>query len=147
MTPPLFNDLQTETPALRRLLPRLVLVLTLANENEGERQGTLLRDTRTGRELSPPSRPGDVLVFDNVRMRHGVPSLERPRRMVGLRSFDFRAVHFALTEASCRPGASYRRMPEGLVSEEVDAVAVHQEFLRERWLRVREAQRSEGALF
>jgi hypothetical protein len=38
-------------------------------------------------------------------------------------------------------------MPEGLVSEDVDAVAVHQEFLRERWAAVREAQRAEGALF
>jgi len=129
------------------LLPRLVLILTLSNENEGQQQGTVLRDTQTGREMSPPSRPGDVLVFDNVRMRHSVPTLERPRRMAGLRSFDFRAVHFALNDASCRPGASYRRMPEGLVSEGVDAVAVHQEFLRERWPRVREAQRTEGALF
>ncbi|HEX5746824.1 MAG TPA: hypothetical protein VFZ09_11320 [Archangium sp.] len=129
------------------LLPRLVLILTLSNENDGELQGTVLRDTRTGREVSPPSRSGDVLVFDNVRMRHRVPTLERPRRMAGLRSFDFRAVHFALDEASCRPGASYRRMPEGLVSEEVDAVAVHQQFLRERWPQVREAQRTEGALF
>ncbi len=129
------------------LLPRLVLVLTLSNENEGERQGTVLRDTGTGRELSPPSRPGDVLVFDNVRMRHSVPTLEKPRRMAGLRSFDFKAVHFARTQASCRPGAAYRQMPEGLVSEDVDAVAVHQEFLRERWAKVREAQKAEGALF
>lgn len=129
------------------LLPRLVVILTLSNENQGERQGTVLRDTLTGKEVSPPSRPGDVLVFDNVRMRHHVPTLEQPRRMAGLRSFDFQAVHFARTEASCRPGASYRRMPEGLVSEDVDAVAVHQEFLRERWAAVREAQRAEGALF
>jgi hypothetical protein len=129
------------------LLPRLVVILTLSNENQGERQGTVLRDTLTGREVSPPSRPGDVLVFDNVRMRHNVPTLEQPRRMAGLRSFDFQAVHFARTEASRRPGANYRRMPEGLVSEDVDAVAVHQEFLRERWAAVREAQRAEGALF
>ncbi len=129
------------------LLPRLVVILTLSNENQGERQGTVLRDTRTGREMSPPSRPGDILVFDNVRMRHNVPTLEKPRRMAGLRSFDFRAVHFARTEESRRPGATYRSMPEGLVSEDVDAVAVHQQFLRERWPAVREAQRSEGALF
>jgi hypothetical protein len=129
------------------LLPRLVVILTLSNENRGESQGTVLRDTLTGKEASPPSRPGDVLVFDNVRMRHRVPTLEQPRRMAGLRSFDFQAVHFARTEASCRPGANYRRMPEGLVSEDVDAVAVHQQFLRERWAAVREAQRAEGALF
>lgn len=129
------------------LLPRLVVILTLSNENRGESQGTVLRDTLTGKEASPPSQPGDVLVFDNVRMRHRVPMLEQPRRMAGLRSFDFQAVHFARTEASCRPGANYRRMPEGLVSEDVDAVAVHQEFLRERWAAVREAQRAEGALF
>lgn len=129
------------------LLPRLVVILTLSNENQGERQGTVLRDTLTGKEASPPSRPGDVLVFDNVRMRHHVPMLEKPRRMAGLRSFDFQAVHFARTEASRRPGASYRRMPEGFVSEDVDAVAVHQEFLRGRWATVREAQRAEGALF
>jgi hypothetical protein len=129
------------------LLPRLVLILTLSNDNVGESQGTILRDTQTGREMSPPSRPGDVLVFDNVRMRHSVPTLEKPRRMAGLRSFDFRAVHFALAEDNRRPGAHYRRMPEGLVSEDVDAVAVHQEFLRERWKALREAQRAEGALF
>ncbi|MFL5351180.1 hypothetical protein [Archangium sp.] len=129
------------------LLPRLVVILTLSNENQGECQGTVLRDTLTGKEASPPSRPGDVLVFDNVRMRHRVPTLEQPRRMAGLRSFDFQAVHFARTEASRRPGANYRRMPEGLVSEDVDAVAVHQQFLRERWAQVREAQRAEGALF
>jgi hypothetical protein len=129
------------------MLPRLVVLLTLSNENEGERQGTVLRDTLTGRESSPPSRPGDVLVFDNVRMRHNVPRLDKPRRMAGLRSFDFRAVHFARTEESCRPGAAYRRMPEGLVSDEIEALQVHQEFLRERWHQVREAQRAEGALF
>src|SRR5690348_10248311 len=44
------------------LLPRLVVILTLSNENQGERQGTVLRDTLTGKEFSPPSRPGDVLV-------------------------------------------------------------------------------------
>jgi hypothetical protein len=129
------------------MLPRLVVLLTLSNENDGERQGTVLRDTLTGREAAPPSRPGDVLVFDNVRMRHNVPTLDKPRRMAGLRSFDFRAVHFARTEESRRPGASYRRMPEGLVSDDVDALRVHQEFLRGRWHQVREAQRAEGALF
>jgi len=129
------------------ILPRLVVILTLSNENEGPLQGTALRDTQTGREMAAASRPGDVLVFDNVRMRHSVPSLEKPRRMAGLRSFDFRAVHFALNESNCRPGARYRRMPEGLVSEDVDAVPVHQEFLRDRWAAVRKAQREEGALF
>jgi len=129
------------------LLPRLVVILTLSNENEGMPQGTRLRDMQTGRELSAASRPGDILVFDNVRMRHSVPSLERPRRMAGLRSFDFRAVHFARTEASFRPGARYTPMPEGFISEEVDAVAAHQEFLAGRWGAVREAQRAEGALF
>lgn len=129
------------------LLPRLVLILTLSNENKGASQGTVLRDLETGRELSPPSQPGDVLVFDNVRMRHSVPTLEKPRRMAGLRSFDFRAVHFALDESNRRPGAQYRRMPEGFISEDVEAVPVHQEFLRERWQKMREAQRAEGALF
>ncbi len=76
------------------LLPRYVFVYTLTNENTGFPQGTHLRDTNTHETFTPLSRPGDLLIFDNVRFRHSVLELPKPREMLGFRCFDVYPYHF-----------------------------------------------------
>jgi hypothetical protein len=97
-----------EFQLLEGLLPSLVIVVTLENENTGPIQGTYLRDCYTGQEYSTESQPGDLLVFDNIRFRHAVPELKKPRLMVGLRCFDTAAHHFLASQ----PEDSYIPLPD-----------------------------------
>lgn len=77
------------------LLPRYVMVFTIRNENVGEEvEGTVLRNVETNEIINTQSRPGMVLIFDNIRFRHAVPELKKPRLMCGLRNFDYEPVYF-----------------------------------------------------
>jgi hypothetical protein len=76
------------------LLPRYVVVVTLENQNTEGQVGTVLRDCRTNEVFCPPSAAGDLLIFDNLRFRHSVPKLTKPRLMVGMRCFDSSPVLF-----------------------------------------------------
>src|SRR5690606_18522711 len=85
----------TEFKLKEGLLPRYVMVFTIRNENVGEEiEGTVLRDVKTNEVIKTQSRPGMVLIFDNIRFRHAVPELKKPRLMCGLRNFDFEPVYF-----------------------------------------------------
>lgn len=82
------EDIHGECPLIieEGLIPRYVQVVVLENKNNG--RGVYVRKhNKTARE-SVELFPGDMLVFDNVNMRHGVPELEFPRRMLGFRNFD-----------------------------------------------------------
>jgi hypothetical protein len=147
----------TEFRLHRGLLPRYVIVATLENENTEGVTGTVLRDCLTGETHSPPSRPGDFLLFDNIRFRHSVPRLENPRVMVGMRCFDSSPVLFqdemngwdsmnglvrdwSRLEDSTNPG-----WIRGLSTEE--AAAVLEAYYSQTWPGHWETIRSEGALF
>jgi len=85
----------TEFKLKEGLLPRYVMVFTIRNENVGEEvEGTVLRNVETNEVINTQSRPGMVLIFDNIRFRHAVPELKKPRLMCGLRNFDFEPVYF-----------------------------------------------------
>lgn len=131
------------------LLPRYVALLTIYNENvDTTVQGTVLIDTSQDRRtVTPPSKAGDLLVFDNVRYRHRVPSLPRPRQIVGLRNFDFDPYHFAVSEEFFRQGLKYHAIPEGFVATDIDSDAIQRHFLQTRWEEIYAAQQRDGAVF
>jgi hypothetical protein len=153
----------TEFELVEGILPRYVFVLTIANENKagdnpGGVTGTVLRDINTGATHAPPSEPGDLLVFDNIRFRHSVPELAKPRRMVGLRSWDHMGVHFVKDLAHKIPSIAYEPIPEGWISshedigfmerEDFDSVRRQLGFMRpSEWQLLREYQKSTGAVF
>jgi len=74
------------------ILPRYVMVVVLENENSGK--GTYIRYHDSEERIYINNNPGDLIIFDNIGMRHGVPELEHPRKMIGFRNFDFNPVHF-----------------------------------------------------
>lgn len=70
----------------RGLLPRYVMVLVLYNEND---KGTYIRPHDSEERIDIPNEAYDMIIFDNIAMRHGVPELEHPRMMIGFRNFDY----------------------------------------------------------
>lgn len=69
----------------KALLPRLVAVIVLRNENDN---GTYIRKQGAKDRIDIPNKAFDLIIFDNIKMRHGVPPLEKPRMMIGFRNFD-----------------------------------------------------------
>lgn len=117
------------------VLPRYVAVLIVANDNEGK--GTELVDTERQAVFSPSLYAGDLLFFDNVRLRHRVPTMEKPRTTIGLRSFDHRALHFVRRREDCLEG-QYWQIPEGWVSDGVNCQARLHRFMQVEWPAMRQ---------
>jgi len=135
------------------LLPRYVTVITLENENDGNFQGTVLREVNveegTTSFVHPPSRPGDLLIFDNLRFRHSVPLLEKPRVMIGLRNFDFMPYEFS---SEAREGFDIE-VPDAVNpgwARQIDtgeSFSIQTKFLHNGWPEQWEKIKKEGALF
>lgn len=89
------------------ILPQFVMVLNVSNENTEGVRGVQLTDQITGETISPDCEPGSAVIFDNIRMRHWVPQLEKPRLMLGFRNFDHNTYHF-LKETT---DPAYTKMP------------------------------------
>ena len=119
-----------EFKLLEGILPRYVAVLVLSNENQGK--GTELVDNALNVVHRPRMDPGDLLLFDNIRLRHRVPTMEKPRITIGLRNFDHQAVHFAASENDFLNN-DYQAIPEGWVSHSVDCQARFAKFMQEDW--------------
>lgn len=129
------KDDAVEFTLLEGILPRYVCVLTLKNENHG-RGIELIKD---GKVLPLLLEPGDLVLFDNIALRHRVPKLDKPRTTMGLRNFDHMALHFVRNKADRKENASYNPIAEGYVSEEVDCNARFHEFLRKEWPGMRDS--------
>lgn len=119
-----------EFKLLEGILPRYVALLVVANENEG--RGIELLDHNKGEIHRPKLNPGDLVVFDNINLRHRVPTLELPRTSIGIRSFDHLPLHFAATEAEFIDG-DYTEIAEGWVSKNADANGRFRRFMKEEW--------------
>jgi hypothetical protein len=84
----------TEFKLKEGLLPQYVFLITLQNKNQGDVTGTVLREARSDKTITPPSKPGDLFIFDNIRFRHSVPILAKPRTLLGFRTFDESPYYF-----------------------------------------------------
>lgn len=91
----------------KALLPQYVMVVVLENENNGK--GTYVRKHDSDERIDVELFAGDVLVFDNINMRHGVPELDKPRMMIGFRNFDFYPKYF---EAQPEGGNNWIELPD-----------------------------------
>lgn len=116
---------------LEGILPRFVGVLVVENENDG--RGVELIDHAHHHVYSPKLRPGDLILFDNIDLRHRVPRMEKPRISIGLRNFDHKPLHFARSESEFLAGANYRSIPEGFVSEDADCFGRFEKYMTEEW--------------
>jgi len=76
------------------LLPRFVSLLTL--KGGGQLEGPTLTNVITGHEINCSCVPGEVFIFDNIKFKHRVPKLIKPRTLLGLRNFDFLPIHYVL---------------------------------------------------
>lgn len=143
----------TEFKLKEGLLPRYVMVFTVKNENVGEVvEGTVIRDTVTNEVTNCQSRPGQVLIFDNLRFRHAVPELKKPRFMCGLRTFDFEPAYFTSGENVLMTN-SWKKLDDvnnpGLYQmvSTSDAVKIQQEYVAKEWPAHWEQIKKEGAVF
>ena len=125
-----------EFQLLEGILPRYVSVMAVENENNG--RGVELIEPGTGKVIQPNLGPGDMVIFDNINLRHRVPQMAKPRISIGIRNFDHLPLHFAREESYFRPGATYRKIPEGYVSEDANCLTRFHEFLELEWPELRE---------
>lgn len=93
----------------KAILPRFVMVIVLENENDGD--GVYIQHHDSTERIPVKLYPGDILIFDNISMRHGVPELENPRMMIGFRNFDYYPVYF---EAKPEGGNNWIELPDTL---------------------------------
>lgn len=76
------------------LLPRYVSLLTLFGG--GNSEGAVLTNVVSGEEINSSCNMGEMLIFDNIRFKHSVPKLIKPRTLLGIRNFDFLPYHYTL---------------------------------------------------
>lgn len=76
------------------LLPRFVSLLTL--NGGGDSEGAVLNNVVTGEEVNSCCGVGEMLIFDNIKFKHRVPKLIKPRILLGVRNFDFLPYHYIL---------------------------------------------------
>jgi hypothetical protein len=75
------------------LIPRLVMVVVLENENYGKKGLQVVKPS--GEVIDLDLRAGDILYFDNTAVLHGVPEdLDKKRTMIGFRSFEIDPLYF-----------------------------------------------------
>jgi hypothetical protein len=145
------------------LLPRYVMVFTVRNENVGlENEGTVLREVSTNEVTNCQSRPGQVLIFDNIRFRHSVPQLVKPRLMCGLRNFDFEPVYFVdelVTESQGKIDTEEAQLlgwsvmndknNPGLIVDATTEAAIQRQlrYVANEWPKQFETMKKEGAVF
>ena len=119
-----------EFTLIEGILPRYVALLVVANDNDGK--GIELVDNAKDEITRPQLHAGDLVIFDNIRLRHRVPRLDFPRTSIGVRNFDHKPLHFALTEQDFLAG-DYRPIAEGWVSENIDCAARFKDFMQREW--------------
>ena len=117
------------------ILPRYVALLVVKNENDGK--GIELVNNLNGQITQPRLHAGDLIIFNNIDLRHRVPRLDYPRTSMGLRNFDHKPLHFSENEEYFLSG-DYRKIAEGWVSENVDCHTRMKNFMKKEWPELRE---------
>ena len=114
------------------LVPRYVMVVVLYNHNES---GTYVRMHDSKERINIPNKAKSLIIFDNVKMRHGVPRLEKERMMMGFRNFDYCPFHF---QASPEGGNNWIELQDEInpgwireISEE-ESIELQEDYLK-KW--------------
>lgn len=113
------------------LIPRYVAVTVLYNDTS-KLDGIVLTDGFS--DIKPRVRPGDVLIFDNVRFNHYVPELDGSRAIVGLRSFDYYPFHF-------------KQNSDFLALNLEETKDLLEDFVKNRWPSMLDKMKDENAVF
>ena len=129
-------DDKVEFKLLEGVLPRYVGVLVVKNENNGK--GVELLDKNYNHLYQPKLNKGDLVIFDNIHLRHRVPKLSQPRISIGLRNFDHLPVHFAENKEYFKENAQYEKIPEGFISYDVDCDEVFKDYMKNEWPKVKD---------
>jgi len=75
----------------RALIPKFVMVMVTENDNNGAG----LEISSNGETIGLKLEPGDMVIFDNQKVMHGVPkSTPNKRSMVGFRNFEAYPLYF-----------------------------------------------------
>ncbi len=119
-----------EFTLIEGILPRYVALLVVENENNGK--GIELVNNLKNETIRPKLHAGDLIIFDNIKLRHRVPRLEHPRTSIGLRNFDHCPLHFASNESEFLRG-NYHKIAEGWVSGDVDCHTRFKTFMQDEW--------------
>lgn len=129
------------------LLPRLVAVVVLRNDND---YGTYVRHHDSLERIDIANKSYDLIIFDNIAMRHGVPELEKPRMMIGFRNFDY-CPYLFYKEVSDERGwiKMHDEINPGYMLEisETDSIQIQQDFLKVWKSGLSEQQLSKDAAF
>jgi hypothetical protein len=127
------------------------MVFTLRNDNVGDEvEGTVLREVSTNKVINTLSRPGMVLIFDNIRFRHSVPELKKPRKMVGLRSWDVSPAYFLDTP---QEGVDWKKFDDSVnpgfirMIDTTESTNRQVQYLEERWPSHWEEIKRQGSVF
>ena len=131
----------------KALLPRLVAVVVLRNEND---YGTYVRPHDSLERIDIPNKSYDLIIFDNIKMRHGVPELEKPRMMIGFRNFDYCPYLFYKEVADERGWEKLSdELNPGYIMEisEQDSIGIQKDFLIVWKSRLAETQLAKDAAF
>lgn len=123
----------------RGIRPSEVAILTLRNQS-GSRGTALVAES--GETLQPEAGPGDLLHFDNLRYRHGVPDLDRPapgpterwaRYVLGWRPYED-GCHLWTSDAPLAPLSL------------AEAARLHRDFLANDWPKQVDAELARSTL-
>jgi len=142
----------TEFKLKEGLLPRYVMVFNIENENGGEGNGTHFRNVETGEIFSPRAEAGSFIIFDNLKVRHWVPRLTKPRVMLGFRNFDhlpwyFRHTLMPRTEDNYKP-LNDANNPGYIMEVSTDTgLDILSVYYKHTWPRHWEEIKKEGAVF
>lgn len=141
------KHLSGEFSLYEAVLPRLVAILVIENKNYNNAEnGIVLTNLQTGISISPRLQAGDIIFFDNIFFRHHVPSLKNPRKILGLRCFDFDSFHYVSNLDYKLHGHSYSKIPEGHISYLENSRNVLSNYLTSGWPRDYLKSLKEGTL-
>lgn len=126
-------DLALGSHVIDGIRPSQVALLTLRNETRN--CSTTLHDA-DDKVVMPTARAGDLLVFDNLVYKHGVPAtgdFEDPARAVDPRTGRPRWIRYTIGWRALEEGHAWE---DGEIRERLDfaeAVARHRRFLERDW--------------
>jgi hypothetical protein len=127
------------------ILPRYVAMLVTDNNNTGH--CLELINPSLGQIFLPELYCGDLILFDNMRLRHRWLSMPQSTSFFQISNSDYFGCHYA-----CHPGyfinrGSYSTIEDGYISQDVDCLKRLKDYLDNEWPKQLQYQLSHRAVF